>query len=238
MKLPIEYVADRNYLLFKNDCGITDVVRSGGIYEQYMFDYVRDTLSVEGTTILDIGANLGQHSIEFSKLVGDSGVVHAYEAQRLVFYQLCANVLLHGISNIYAHHLALSDKSWLTHIQHPDYFSTETINVGNSFMAPEPPWLKTRDLVQMNKLDNYGFESPAISVIKIDVEGAEPFVLDGAVNTIKQHRPILFVEIWDVNLGVYKFRPDDVFSRLDALGYTWKKLIDADHIIDYVATPK
>jgi len=63
-------------------------------------------------------------------------------------------------------------------------------------------------------------------------------VLDGARKIIEMYKPTIFVEIWDVNLGVYHMKKEDVFERLDDMGYTWKKLIDAEHIIDYVAIPK
>jgi hypothetical protein len=43
MRLPIEYVDIRKkYILFKNDCGVTDMTRRGGIYEHYIFDYIRE----------------------------------------------------------------------------------------------------------------------------------------------------------------------------------------------------
>ena len=41
-KLPIEYVKNRKeYILFKNDCGVSDMTRRGGIYEHYIFDYIK-----------------------------------------------------------------------------------------------------------------------------------------------------------------------------------------------------
>src|SRR3990167_9357657 len=189
-KLPVEYLErKRRWALFRNDCGITDVIRGGGVYESYLFDYIRNNLHVEGTTILDIGANLGQHALEFADLVGENGIVHAYEAQRVVFMQLCANIFLNGYTNIYPHHVALSDYAWVTHVCTPDYFSDTTINVGNAFIAPELPHLHTRDLVDMKRLDDMGFENPPISVIKLDVEGAEPMVLDGARKIIEMYKP-------------------------------------------------
>ena len=48
MKLPIEYVEQRKkYILFKNDCGVTDMARNGGIYEHYIFDYIKDNIDEE-----------------------------------------------------------------------------------------------------------------------------------------------------------------------------------------------
>ena len=51
-RLPTEYVKTRKeYILFKNDCGVSDMTRRGGIYEHYIFDYIRDNLNVKGKTI-------------------------------------------------------------------------------------------------------------------------------------------------------------------------------------------
>ena len=72
--LPIKYFETRrNYLLFTNDTGVSNMASRGGVYEHYIFDYIRDNLNVEGTTIIDIGANFGFHSLEFAELVGDTG---------------------------------------------------------------------------------------------------------------------------------------------------------------------
>jgi hypothetical protein len=77
MNLPTEYVEarDKKYILFKNDCGVTDITRKGGVYEHYIFDYIKEKLNVEGTTIIDVGANFGFHTLQFRDLVGESGQV-------------------------------------------------------------------------------------------------------------------------------------------------------------------
>ena len=74
MKLPIEYIENRKkYILFKNDCGVSDMTRRGGIYEHYIFDYIRNNIDVKGKTIIDVGANFGFHTLEFADLVVDAG---------------------------------------------------------------------------------------------------------------------------------------------------------------------
>ena len=108
-RLPTEYVKNRKeYILFKNDCGVTDMTRRGGIYEHYIFDYIRDNVNVKGKTIIDVGANFGFHTLEFADLV-DDGKVISFEPQKLVYYQLCGNILLNGYDNITAHNIALSN---------------------------------------------------------------------------------------------------------------------------------
>lgn len=232
--LPTQYYdARKKYVLFKNDCGVSHVASIGGVYEKYIFDYIKANIEVEGTTIIDIGANFGFHSLEFADLVGDSGRVEAFEPQRLVYYQLCGNIMLNGYDNIHAHNLALGSETGKVLIETPQYYNDSTINIGNAHVnAYTQAGSHEVDLI---KLDDLNFNK--VSVIKIDVQGFEPFVLDGAVNTIAKHKPHIFIEIEEPQLGIYNFKAADVISRLESMGYTLKKLVEADHIVDYIAVP-
>ena len=60
-----------------------------------------------GNVVLDIGANVGTHTIFLAQTVGPEGAVLAFEPQRMVFQILCANVALNGLPNVYTHHAAV-----------------------------------------------------------------------------------------------------------------------------------
>jgi FkbM family methyltransferase len=230
-KLPVEYVeTKRNYLLFKNDCGVTSAAREGWIYEQFLFDYCKQHLDLSGRTVIDIGANFGYHSLEFADMVAH-GHVHSFEPQRLVYYQLCGNVFANGYANVTAHNIALGEKSGQLKMENIDYWSQDTINVGNSHLNAYTQG--GYNWVDVRTLDSYNFTD--VAMIKIDVQGYEPQVLDGAIMTIQQNRPTIFIEIEAPQLSIYGWQPNDVFSRLDRLGYRYWKLHDADHLVDYVA---
>ena len=232
--LPVEYVDTRKkYILFKNDCGVTDMARTGGIYEHYIFDFIKSNLEVNGTTIIDVGANFGFHSLEFADLVGDNGKVFAFEPQRLVYYQLCANILLNGYDNVWAYNIALGNKNESVLVENPNYYAEETINIGNSHINAYTNC--HNHSVDMKKLDDYCFND--VTVLKIDVQGYEPNVLDGAVNTILKHRPYIFIEIEEPQLQIYDFKFEDISNRLAHMGYNLKKVLDAPHLVDYVAIP-
>ena len=62
---------------------------------------------LQGMTVLDIGANIGVHTVELSRLAGSTGAVHAFEPQRLMFQLLCANVALSRCANVFAHQAAV-----------------------------------------------------------------------------------------------------------------------------------
>jgi len=233
MKLPIEYVETRKkYALFKNDAGVTDMTRRGGIYEHYIFDYIRNYVDIKGKNIIDVGANFGFHTLEFADLTED-GNVYSFEPQKYVYYQLCANIILNGYGNITAYNIALSDEYANLKMENLDYFSEDTINIGNAHLNAYTNL--AYNMVDVKPLDSYNFEN--IAVLKIDVQGYEPRVLDGAIETIMKNRPIIFIEVEEPQLAIYGWTKNDVFNRLDSLGYTYKKIIDAEHLVDYVAIP-
>lgn len=232
--LPTEIVSSRKkYVLFKNDCGVTDVARKGGIYEPHIFDFIRYNLKVESKNIIDVGANFGFHSLEFADMVGNSGTVYAFEPQRLIYYQLCANIIINGYDNINAYNVAIGDRSDSVLIENPDYYSSETINIGNSHINAYTD--NHNNVVKLKKLDDYNFNN--VHVIKIDVQGYEPYVIRGATNTIKQNQPFIFIEIEPPQLQIYGFTETDVFNELSKLGYSLKKIKNETHIVDYIAIP-
>jgi FkbM family methyltransferase len=234
-KFPIEYVeARKKYMLFKNDCGVTDMARRGGVYEHYIFDYVREKLDVVGKTIIDVGANFGHHTLEFADLVGDTGLVHAFEPQLYIYYQLCGNIMLNGYSNIRAHNYALSNEFSNMKMENLQYFSEETINIGDAHLGAYTD--NGYNMVDVVTLDSFNYDN--VAVLKIDVQGYEPKVLEGARETILRNRPVIFVEVEAAQLHIYGWQESDIFTRLDDLGYTYQKTHDAAHLVDYVAIPK
>ena len=234
MKLPIEYIENRKkYILFKNDCGVTDMTRRGGIYEHYIFDYIRNNIDIKGKNIIDVGANFGFHTLEFADLV-ETGKVYSFEPQRLIYYQLCGNIILNGYDNIEAYNVALSNEVSKLKMENLQYHSNNTINIGNAHLNAYTD--NGFNWVDVKKLDDYEFEN--VAVLKIDVQGYEPNVLDGAKKTILKHRPIIFIEVEKPQLEIYGWKESDVFQRLSDLNYDYKKVINAEHLVDYIAIPK
>jgi FkbM family methyltransferase len=139
-----------------------------------------------GMTVLDIGANIGVHTVDLSRLVGSAGVVHAFEPQRLVFQVLCANVALNSCKNVFTHYAAVGAASdtLLVPLLDPD----QDDNYGGLSIAGA----EQGEPVSVITVDSLGLS--VCHIIKLDVEGMETEALRGAAATIARLRPILYVE--------------------------------------------
>jgi len=139
-----------------------------------------------GWTILEIGANLGAHTIPLAKATGPQGVVHAFEPQRIVFQILCANVALNALSNVYTHHAAVGREAATIGVPKLDY--TVLQNFGGVSLGAR----SEGEVVPVMTVDSLSL--PACHMIKVDVEGMEGEVIAGAEQTIRRFRPVLYVE--------------------------------------------
>lgn len=166
--------------------------RSLQTYGEYCEDDIRLFQKVvrPGDTVLDIGANIGAHTVFFANAVGQMGRVLAFEPVRSNFQMLCANLTLNGLDHVQPAHMAVGREAGT--VQVPRAGLT---NVGNqgAFSLKDPlPDDATLDTVPMTTVDELNLES--CHFMKIDVEGMEEEVLRGAVATLERHQPILHLE--------------------------------------------
>lgn len=145
-------------------------------------------LVTTGSYIVEVGANIGSHTLGLSKQVGMSGRVFAYEPQRIIFQNLCANMSINSCSNVYCFEQAVSDEK--SFIVIPDIDYSQKANFGgisiDEFTSGRP--------VSIAVLDEELEDAPRIDLIKVDAEGMEFKVLSGAKNVISRHKPFLYVE--------------------------------------------
>ncbi|HJN12491.1 MAG TPA: FkbM family methyltransferase [Pirellulaceae bacterium] len=173
-------------LLFnKNDMYIGRSLERYGEFSEGELEFFESVVRL-GDTVVEAGANIGAHTVRLAQLVGEAGKVHAFEPQRVVFQSLCANVALNGLANVFSHHAALGREPGQLFVPTLDYGKENNfggLGLGG-YSRGEPVAVETIDGLQ---LSSCGF-------IKIDVEGMEQDVVQGARETILQYRPVLYVE--------------------------------------------
>lgn len=64
-----------------------------------------------GHVVVEVGANIGAHTVHLAKLVGAGGTVFAFEPQRVIFQILCANVALNALFNVHTYHAGLGSET-------------------------------------------------------------------------------------------------------------------------------
>jgi FkbM family methyltransferase len=141
-----------------------------------------------GDTILDVGACIGTHTVAFAGLVGPAGLVHAFEPQRRNFLMLAGNVALNALENVVCHWSAVGDSSG--EIRVPSLPPPDT--TFNYAAVSCQPSSETGENVPLVMLDS--LELSACRAIKVDTEGMEPQVINGARTLIERYRPLLYVE--------------------------------------------
>jgi FkbM family methyltransferase len=161
-----------------------------------------------GDTAVDVGASIGAHTVPLARLVGSAGRVAALEPQRLAYYCLCANVALNNLHHVVCHHAAAGAAAGTLVV--PAFDPDAELNFGGLSLFALPAGVPGQE-VPVRPIDDLLL--PACHLLKIDVEGMERQVLAGAAQTIRRHRPFLYVE---------DDRPDlsaELRADLDALGY-------------------
>jgi FkbM family methyltransferase len=211
-------VNDLRFALFPKDNAITSSIIEGWQYEQYMFEFLyKNLIDTNGKDIIDVGGNNGNFAIDFAHMVGDNGKVHSFEPQRLIYYQLCGNVFMNGLDNVYCHNIAIGSCVDSVYIETPNYFEKGYVNFGNVKVG------NNGDSVMQLPLDAFENDFKDVVFIKIDVQGSELNVIRGAENVIAKHRPYLFVEFEEDLLQEAGTSEKELQERIESLGYIVKR---------------
>ena len=214
-----------DYLLFSTDEVISKAIFDSGEWEPVnllLANILCD--GIESPLALDVGANLGAFSVPLAQKLGQrNGLGYSFEPQRVVFYQLCANIFLNRLDNCMGYNMGVGDAAGTLDLPDNNYDSS---NLGAYSLVPE-----YQDLMNLKKasptalkhsvpivtLD--GFKLPRkVDFLKIDVEGMELQVLQGAQQLLKDSRyPPIMLEAWDFSW--FKEQREVLIAYLEAMGY-------------------
>lgn len=176
----------------------------------------------EGDHVIDVGANVGSHTIPYAVKVGPEGRVWAFEVHRPALACLRHNALPY--SQIAVYPKGLSDR-----FEKPLLIVDE--NAGASFLRPGI-WSEEVECVPLDSM-----LLARVNFMKVDCEGYELFALRGAWRTIKRNRPKLFVEINRGALARNQVTPADVTDFLDLFNYEYACIGEGDQY-DLLCVPR
>ena len=171
--------------------GDSNQISTFGIYEPFETEILKNEIK-KGDFVIDIGASIGYYTLLFAKWTGSGGKVFSFEPNPIQFSILKKNCHLNNYENITLIQKYVSNKS--------------TINSEIASIA----------------LDDYFNEHDyPISLIKMDIEGAEGLALEGMQKLLEKNKHIkILTEFHTSELKKFGFEPIDFLNNLQKLGFT------------------
>jgi len=177
-------------------------------------------LMLRGTTILDVGASYGYYSLLFSRLVGDEGQVYSFEPDPQTFQRLVHNLALNQAANVVPVPLCISNTRGLTRWASFD----DEPWLSRMVRGPLPSETGRTHVSPVATLDDFCATeeiSEHVRLVKIDVEGAEPEVLEGMLRLIRLAKPSILCELHGPAVA------QRVYASLTKANYAWTMVEDA-----------
>lgn len=171
-----------------------------------------------GMTVLDIGAHHGLFTLLFSKLVGRQGRVIAFEPSPREMKRLHRHLRLNRRTNVTVESCALGKDDGESDLYLPEKFEDWC----NSLRPPVTNEPTLRMKVEVRRLDGVleKYKIDTVDFVKIDVEGAELDVLQGATRFLgKEKKPVLLIEAADSRTAPWGYKARDIVQLLEQLGY-------------------
>ena len=199
--------------------GVSEELRLFGVHEPAATDAYLEKLS-PGDHVLDVGSNLGYYLLLAAQRVGDSGRVLGFEPAPGVYEILERNVQRSPYRNVRVSQLAMGAKSGTL-----EFFESEVPNWGSIFQDSRLQQTRATT-VKARTVDDVLRENPGFrpKALRMDVEGAELMVLEGAREVLAQHKPCLFIEFHNFALGWDAVRA--ALLDLRRMGYSSGVLIE------------
>jgi FkbM family methyltransferase len=197
-----------------------------GIHEEHFVDLINKLL-LPTDIALDVGGNIGTHSLILSKKLF-KGHVYTFEPQSLVFSILQNNLLLNSCNNVTPYRFAISDKNHSTISMQPFSYNKKSIN--NAALQIDLDGAMG-DLTLTRTLDSFNFKK--IDFIKMDIQGSELLAIKGAKKLLSEHKPIIFIEMEEQYLRDLGSSTKELMETLFSFNYALYR-IETNYPCDYI----
>jgi FkbM family methyltransferase len=190
----------------------------GGSFEPNEFWFL-GTLLRPGMFFVDVGANEGFYTLFAARRVAPGGRVYAFEPSPREGARLENNIFINRLINVRVFKEGLAEQSGaaVLHVADPEHNGQNTLGTFGH------PGVRCEDnieiaLTTLDSLREKG-EIVRIDVVKMDVEGAELRVLEGAVQVLQLDKPVLIMELFDAALRGQNSSAEQVLDFLRNLGF-------------------
>jgi FkbM family methyltransferase len=190
-----------------------------GTLERGVTQYLEAALR-PGMVFVDVGANIGIHTLHAARAVGSAGMVHSFEPSPETFRALDANVRANGFERIALYPMAVLDRSGEARLH-----EVSGMCGWNSLFAPAG---STRSVpVKATTLDEALMHAGRIDIVKIDAEGAEPFIWHGMRRILEENPGIrIVIEFAPAHLARAGVRAEDFLTEIFSAGFAISRIGD------------
>lgn len=225
----VKTIDEQFILVNKNDKYIGQELITNGFWEEHVRSVLKDIIR-PGMNVIDIGANIGTHTILMSKLVGENGKVFAFEPSLIHYQTLYNTLMINKCMNTTIYRYGIGEKSETMYIDKKWMNTKVNNNFGALTLESDKKDIDDEE-IEIKNLDSFKFDK--VDFIKIDAEGMEDKVILGMKKIIDNFRPRMIVEIHDNDLL-------NVFNLLKGLNYEVYNLTNKiynSRTWDYLAIP-
>ena len=237
-------VMNKKMYVNSNDIGIAYPLLKSGIYEEYETETFKNLLQ-SNTIFIDIGANIGYYTLIAASKIKD-GQIYSFEPVKANYKLLTKNIKINNINNVKAFQKAISNRNGKIKI------FIDGTNLGNHSLAKNNVIDKTESTeVETIRLDSFFNNLEEIIeedfLIKIDTQGAEGLIVEGAHNLLLNKNIKILMEFWPKGLRNTHTGPLELLNKLQGYGFNLQlldektkslKIVNKNEVIDFCDNTK
>lgn len=199
----VNYIAKDQYIGYS--------FKQGGYWELWMLDFIKKFYK-QGTNMVDMGSNIGSSALLMDEVLSDNCKVYCFEPMYndVTFKNIVDNNLQ---DRLILYNCGLGNKIDVFNVDKIDLFSDSNFGAKTIFEGEGKEYNDNKWKINVFPLDYFNIDN--VSLIKMDVEGMEKEVLEGAYNLIEKNKPTMLVEIQKLN----DFLETDIYKKIKQLGY-------------------
>lgn len=204
-----------------HDESVLRTIELNQIYEPHVYSILKEIIQ-PGDVCVDLGANIGVTAIYMSSLLGNSGVVYAFEPSGINFNYLKENIKQNNLTNVQPLELGVFDKkcdskfSYVDGVAACSFISTTGVAEGDS------------ETVHCIRIDDWVKDANIrkIDIVKLDVEGCEARAIKGGMEMFRKFKPDLVVEFNPTTIT--RFQGEDPRILFDLISSIYPKIYMLD----------
>ena len=190
--------------------------------------------------VLDVGGHIGLVTMPVSKVLAPGGMVHAFEPAEANLKHLLSHISKNRLHNVTVENSLVGNEEKNA----VKFYEQNTATGQNALAIKKDHELYSETIRSQITLDSYCEKNKLEpEIIKIDVEGAEYSVLQGAKNIITRYKPVIFLSLHPVELKLLNSSVEDVVKYVSQdLNYVMTEIDGSEikefHLAEYLLKPK